>query len=59
MAFQLEQLETVFNDVSKLHQESLTEVECSFLSQQAKMLVPLLKAKQSVSLVIEESFSQL
>ena len=59
MAFQLE-LETVFNDVvSKLNQESLTEVECSLLSQQAKMLVPLLKAKQSVSLVIEESFNQL
>ena len=57
MAFQLE-LETVFNHVvSKLSQESLTEVECSLLSQQAKMLVPLLKAKQSVSLGIEESFN--
>ena len=45
MTFQLE-LEMVFNDiVSKLHQESLTKVECSLLSQQAKMLVPLLKAK--------------
>ena len=59
MAFQLE-LETVFNDVvSKLSQESLTEVECPLLSQRAKMLVPLLKAKQSVSLGIEESFNQL
>ena len=58
MAFQLE-LETVFNDVSKLHRESLTDVECTLLSQQAEMLVPLLKAKQSVSLVIEESFNQL
>ena len=58
MAFQLE-LETVFNHVvSKLSQESLTEVECSLLSQQAKMLVPLLKAKQSVSLGIQESFNQ-
>ena len=59
LAFQLE-LETVFNHVvSKLSQESLTGVECSLLSQQAKMLVPLLKAKQSVSLGIEESFNQL
>ena len=59
MAFQLE-LETVFNDVvSKLHQGSLTKVEFFLLSQQAKMLVPLLKAKQSVSLVIEESFNQM
>ena len=59
MAFQLE-LKTVFNDVvSKLNRESLTEVECSLLSQQAEMLVPLLKAKQPVSLVIEESFNQL
>ena len=59
MAFQLE-LETVFNRVvSKLSQESLTEVECSLLSQQAKMLVPLLKENQSVSLRIEESFNQL
>ena len=59
MAFQLE-LERVFNHVvSKLSQESLTEVECSLLSQQAKMLVPLLKAKQSVSLGIEEIFNQL
>ena len=59
LAFQLE-LDTVFNHVvSKLSQESLTEVECSLLSQQAKMLVPLLKAKQSVSLGIEESFNQL
>ena len=59
LAFQLE-LDTVFNHVvSKLSQESLTEVECSLLSQQAKMLVPLLKAKQSVSLGTEESFNQL
>ena len=59
MAFQLE-LDTVFNHVvSKLSQESLTEVECSLLSQQAKMLVPLLKAKLSVGLWIEESFNQL
>ena len=59
LAFKLE-LDTVFNHVvSKLSQESLTEVECSLLSQQAKMLLPLLKAKQSVSLGIEESFNQL
>ena len=57
--FKLE-LDTVFNHVvSKLSKESLTEVECSLLSQQANMLVPLLKAKQSVSLGIEESFNQL
>ena len=59
MAFQLE-LETVFNQVmSKLSQESLTEVESSLLSEQAKMLVPLLKAKQSVSHGIEERSNQL
>ena len=41
MVFQLE-LETVFNDVvSKLNQESLTEVECSLLSQQAEKLLSL------------------
>ena len=59
MAFQLE-LETVFNQImSKLSQESLTEDESSLLSQQAKMLVPLLKAKQSVSHGIEERSNQL
>ena len=57
--FQLE-LETVFNDVvSNISQHSLTEVECSLLSQQAEMLVPLLETKQSVSLGIEEMFNQL
>ena len=59
MAFQLE-LDTQLNDVVlKLNQESLIEVECSLLLQQAEVIVPLLKTKQSISLVIEEKFSQL
>ena len=59
MAFKLE-LETVFNQVmSKLSQESLTEVESSLLSEQAEMLVPLLEAKQSVSHWIEERSNHL
>ena len=58
MAFQLEL--TQLNDVVlKLNQESLMEVECSLLLQQAEVIVPLLKTKQSISLVIEEKFSQL
>ena len=59
MAFQLE-LDTQLNDVVlKLNQESLIEVERSLLLQQAEVIVPLLKTKQSISLVIEEKFSQL
>ena len=59
MAFKLE-LDTQLNDVVlKLNQESLIEVECSLLLQQAEVIVPLLKTKQSISLVIEEKFSQL
>ena len=59
MAFELE-LDTQLNDVLlKLNQESLIEVECSLLLQQAEVIVPLLKTKQSISLVIEEKFSQL
>ena len=59
MAFELE-LDTQLNDVVlKLNQESLIEVECSLLLQQAEVIVPLLKTKQSISLVIEEKFSQL
>ena len=58
MAFQLEL--TQLNDVVlKLNQESLMEVERSLLLQQAEVIVPLLKTKQSISLVIEEKFSQL
>ena len=58
MAFQLELIQ--LNDVVlKLNQESLIEVECSLLLQQAEVIVPLLKTKQSISLVIEEKFSQL
>ena len=58
-AFKLE-LDTQLNDVVlKLNQESLIEVECSLLLQQAEVIVPLLKTKQSISLVIEEKFSQL
>ena len=57
--FQLE-LDTQLNDVVlKLYQESLIEVECSLLLQQVEMLVPLLKTKQSINLMIEEKFSQL
>ena len=59
MVFQLE-LDTQLNDVVlKLYQESLIEVECSLLLQQVEMLVPLLKTKQSINLMIEEKFSQL
>ena len=59
MAFKLE-LDTQLNDVVlKLNQESLIEVERSLLLQQAEVIVPLLKTKQSISLVIEEKFSQL
>ena len=59
MAFKLE-LDTQLNDVVlKLNQESLIEVECSLLLQQAEVIVPLLKTKHSISLVIEEKFSQL
>ena len=58
MAFHLELIQ--LNDVVlKLNQESLIEVECSLLLQQAEVIVPLLKTKQSISLVIEEKFSQL
>ena len=58
MAFQLELIQ--LNDVVlKLNQESLIEVERSLLLQQAEVIVPLLKTKQSISLVIEEKFSQL
>ena len=57
--FQLE-LETQLNDVVlKLYQESLIEVECSLLLQQVEILVPLLKTKQSINLMIEEKFSEL
>ena len=58
MAFQLELIQ--LNDVVlKLNQESLIEVERSLLLQQVEVIVPLLKTKQSISLVIEEKFSQL
>ena len=58
-AFQLE-LETQLNDVLlKLYQESFIEVECSLLLQQVEILVPLLKTKQSINLMIEEKFSEL
>ena len=54
MAFKLE-LDTQLNDVVlKLNQESLIEVKCSLLLQQTEVIVPLLKTKQSISLVIEE-----
>ena len=57
MAFKLE-LDIQLNDVVlKLNQESLIEVEHSLLLQQAEVIVPLLKTKQSISLVIEEKFS--
>ena len=56
--FQLE-LDTQLNVVLKLYQESLIEVECSLLLQQVETLVPLLKTKQSINLMIEEKFSQL
>ena len=42
-----------------IYQESLIEVECSLLLQKVEMLVPLLKTKQSINLIIEEKFSQL
>ena len=58
MAFQLELIQ-LNDDVLKLNQESLIEVECSLLLQQAEVIVPLLKTKQSISIVIEEKFSQL
>ena len=58
MAFQLVLIQ--LNDVVlKLNQESLIEVKHSLLLQQAEVIVPLLKTKQSISLVIEEKFSQL
>ena len=57
MAFHLELIQ--LNDVLKLNQESLIGVECSLLLLQAEVIIPLLKTKQSISLVIEEKFSQL
>ena len=47
MAFQLELIQLP-DVVLKLNQESLIEVEHSLLLQQAEVIVPLLKTKQSI-----------